>query len=165
MRKIHQTIIEGYGEKFKETKEKFKPGACRFMDIVPNLLMCLEAHANPIIVCVNPEIYKIDEDTAKARFIETTRALRVYFGLLDSFPEFRKDELNKPGGHFPEFGGYLVKNGVIVELKYDPEKFGFYSYKTLYPFYAKKRLEAGNRLETLCQQTANLKTSNFSFLA
>ena len=87
-----------------------------------------------------PNEFRIEPDSAKRHFLEITRALREYFRLLEKFQEFRKEELNKPGGFFPEFGGYLG-----AKLTQNPKEEGFFSYKTHYPFYAKQRLEA------LCQ--------------
>ena len=115
-RKVYDRYLQRYDEINAEVEDSY----CRFRDIAANLLSCKVL---------------IGDKEGRKFFLERIRALRDYFWLLEQHPEFKRNELSKLEGHFPEFGAALSRPN------FDFEKEGFSTYLTHYVAYAKKKLE------------------------
>ena len=55
----------------------------------------------------------------RSQFTSAIRTLRKYFGLIEKFPDFARDEATKMGGHFPKIAEEVVTGYIYVDRAYD----------------------------------------------
>ena len=122
--KVANRYIEKYSAMRSEGKEHN-----HFIDTAGNVLAVIRLYADDLL--------KDSRAACRRDFIQSYTMAKIYFSLMDKYPQFRQAELNLYNGYFPDIHEFVTSQEGKIEM----EQKGIKSQKHHYILLAKEKLE------------------------
>jgi len=128
---LYMEVAKKYLDKFNKIIEDYNPIG-RYLDISGNLVNCLLGNAG-----ILDKLEKNGKKESKKTFIRSLKATKIYFKMLENFPEFKESELYLRDGYFPDLTNYVYNS---ENAKKERKQKDYSGVHMQYVFLAKEKL-------------------------